>query len=78
MNVGKELVRRLKRLNEMIESDNSKWVEYFRLNKISNSNSQCLHDNCSVCDGTGIRKDGLGSCIHMISCPCPKCSPGRM
>lgn len=40
-----------------------------------NKNSKCLHDNCSQCDGTGIRKDGLGSCVHMISCPCPKCSP---
>jgi len=36
-------------------------------------NSACLHDNCSSCDGTGIRKDGLGPCVHMISCSCPKC-----
>lgn len=36
-------------------------------------NSTCLHDNCSSCDGTGIRKDGLGPCVHMISCNCPKC-----
>jgi len=35
----------------------------------------CLHDGCPSCDGTGIRKDGLGSCIHMISCSCPKCTP---
>lgn len=34
----------------------------------------CLHDQCTSCHGTGI--DGNGrSCIHMISCPCPKCSP---
>lgn len=32
----------------------------------------CLHDSCSVCNGTGIRKDGLGVCIHGLSCPCPK------
>jgi len=37
--------------------------------------SRCLHDNCSACGGTGVRKDGLGACVHMISCPCPKCSP---
>jgi hypothetical protein len=37
--------------------------------------SGCLHNNCSDCNGTGQRKDGLGHCIHMISCPCPKCSP---
>lgn len=36
---------------------------------------KCLHDSCSSCGGTGIRKDGLGMCIHMISCPCPKCTP---
>lgn len=35
--------------------------------------SSCLHDNCSSCNGTGIRKDGLGPCVHMISCSCPKC-----
>jgi hypothetical protein len=44
-------------------------------NKVWNKDSSCLHDNCSSCDGTGVRKDGLGSCIHMISCPCKKCSP---
>jgi len=82
MNVGKELVRRLKRFNKMIESDNTKtWAEYFKPKTIfsgkiyGKENSQCLHDNCSMCDGTGIRKDGLGACIHMISCSCLKCSP---
>ena len=34
----------------------------------------CLHDGCSECIGTGIKKDG-SPCIHFISCPCPKCSP---
>lgn len=37
--------------------------------------SNCMHDNCLACDGTGSRKDGLGPCVHMMSCPCPKCSP---
>ena len=37
--------------------------------------STCLHDRCSQCGGTGQRKDGLGSCVHMLSCPCPKCTP---
>ena len=36
---------------------------------------QCLHRSCSQCGGTGQRKDGLGPCIHMISCPCPICTP---
>lgn len=34
----------------------------------------CVHENCPECVGTGIKKDG-SSCVHMISCPCPKCSP---
>ena len=34
----------------------------------------CLHDRCPQCVGTGIKKDGT-RCIHMISCPCPKCNP---
>jgi len=33
----------------------------------------CLHDGCPACGGTGVRKDD-SSCVHMISCPCPKCS----
>ena len=34
----------------------------------------CLHEQCPECCGTGIKKDG-SMCVHMISCPCPKCSP---
>lgn len=34
----------------------------------------CLHDQCPECVGTGIKKDGTPR-VHMISCPCPKCSP---
>lgn len=37
----------------------------------------CMHDNCGECCGTGIKHDGSG-CVHMISCPCPKCSPRMM
>jgi hypothetical protein len=33
----------------------------------------CLHDGCSECVGTGVRRDG-SICVHNISCPCPKCS----
>jgi hypothetical protein len=33
----------------------------------------CLHDQCSNCHGTGIGI--IGPCVHMLSCPCPKCSP---
>lgn len=34
----------------------------------------CLHDGCPNCIGTGVKHDG-SACVHMISCPCPKCSP---
>ncbi len=36
--------------------------------------NHCLHDNCTVCAGTGIKKSG-DACIHHLSCSCPKCSP---
>lgn len=37
--------------------------------------SNCLHDSCPECDGTGQKKNGAGMCIHMISCSCKKCTP---
>ncbi len=37
----------------------------------------CFHDSCNECHGTGIKENGQ-LCIHMISCPCPKCRPFRM
>lgn len=38
------------------------------------SKQKCLHDACTKCKGTGVTPQGI-ACIHMISCPCPKCSP---
>ena len=35
---------------------------------------KCLHEQCPCCKGTGIKNDGT-MCVHMISCPCPKCRP---
>ena len=34
----------------------------------------CCHDNCGSCHGTGVKLDG-SRCVHMLSCPCPKCTP---
>ena len=34
----------------------------------------CAHDSCPDCVGTGVKRDGA-SCVHMMTCPCPKCSP---
>lgn len=33
----------------------------------------CLHDLCPECLGTGLSLNG-GTCVHWISCPCPKCA----
>ena len=60
-------------------SGNGKWnhIWEFTVRPVPSfkRNSDCIHDNCSSCDGTRIRKDGLGPCVHMMSCSCPKCSP---
>ncbi len=34
----------------------------------------CLHSLCTECHGNGKKKDNT-PCIHMLSCPCPKCTP---
>lgn len=34
----------------------------------------CMHDQCTECHGTGVKTNG-SPCIHMINCPCPKCTP---
>lgn len=42
--------------------------------KYGKDQQECLHDACPECEGTGTKKDGT-PCVHMISCPCPKCTP---
>ena len=37
----------------------------------------CLHAGCSQCHGSGRKKNGE-ICAHMLSCPCERCSLGRM
>ena len=39
--------------------------------------TRCLHDGCSKCVGTGVKADG-SACVHMISCPCPRCLPATI
>lgn len=34
--------------------------------------SDCMHDNCSNCKGTGQSVYG-GPCVHSLVCPCKKC-----
>ncbi len=37
---------------------------------------RCMHEMCLQCHGSGIKGNGQ-IYVHMISCPCEKCSPGR-
>lgn len=39
------------------------------------SYSDCAHENCRECHGTGIKQIGGGPCIHHLVCHCKKCSP---
>lgn len=50
--------------NKLPKGDYKKWL-----------NSQdCRHNQCPKCHGNGVDEKGM-ACIHMISCPCPRCSP---
>ena len=72
-----ELEALLDRVEELLEKVKANrqalLVELMRMDDVD-SGGFCLHDNCSICGGTGRRRDGLGMCIHSISCSCPKCS----
>lgn len=41
-------------------------------NKENYKEQECLHRQCTKCNGTG-RANGK-ICVHMISCPCPRCT----
>ena len=41
--------------------------------RYSKPSTVCLHNGCQECIGTGRKADGT-MCVHMISCPCPRCS----
>jgi len=44
---------------------------------VNNPVQECMHDRCPECHGTGKKWNGQ-MCVHMLSCPCPKCSPQFM
>ena len=46
-------------------------MHWYNSNNISVD--ECLHKNCPECHGNGIKQNGE-ICIHMISCPCPRCT----
>ena len=51
------------------------YQDYLKLlGTIQQQNDSCLHNGCSECHGTG-RKENGQMCVHMISCPCPRCTP---
>lgn len=56
------------------KTDNTSAYDHDRSTHYFKETQSCLHDGCSECDGTGVKKNG-SVCVHMISCPCPKCSP---
>ena len=74
-----KLLQQFKMMNnffEKFDKINHKQSEHLKRvysNQVKNWRP-CLHDSCSDCLGTGVKKDG-SYCIHGISCPCPKCSP---
>lgn len=46
-----------------------------KLTEVPDEDEQrCMHENCHMCGGRGTKTDGT-PCVHMISCPCPKCTP---
>lgn len=47
--------------------DKKPWI--YEPKDVREGMKDCLHENCSGC------KNGTCSGVHMISCPCPKCSP---
>jgi len=70
-----ELVKQLKRIADQQEEllKRQCYPLYLVDTSGTKESSDCMHDNCSNCRGTGQSKFG-GMCVHGMSCPCPKCS----
>ncbi len=51
-----------------------KKIQWGKVN-IEKEEIPCLHDSCSECHGSGAKDRDGSACFHMISCPCPRCSP---
>lgn len=61
-------------LNNTIDNNDDLVKKMLKKTIMSDDEKECLHDKCPICYGTGKKPDGI-PCIHMLSCPCPKCSP---
>jgi hypothetical protein len=58
--------------NNTTNNDDIVWIQN---NKGEyNKDQVCLHTQCPECNGTGQKKNGLGICVHHLSCSCPKCT----
>lgn len=67
-------VRRLLIRDDDLRRRQQEHMDKVRRRIFSNSEQACMHDQCSQCVGTGVKSDGT-LCVHMISCPCPRCRP---
>lgn len=62
----------MKHINDLTPKERERYDELIKI--LGKNELDCLHDRCTECSGSGIKKDG-GPCVHYISCPCPKCTP---
>lgn len=62
------------RIRKEMEDIDNKYKPLLPFSKLPYEEQErgCLHKGCSECHGSGRKRVG-GSCIHMISCPCPDC-----
>lgn len=66
--------RRNRRARDSYESPkNRRAIHAFKRMILRLEHSECMHENCPDCQGTGRKQDGT-MCIHYISCPCKKCT----
>lgn len=61
-------------LNRDPETEKTSWFQRVADIKEYVKQSDCLHRQCSDCEGTGTKKSGE-CCVHFISCPCQNCTP---
>ena len=70
---NKGLIPKLKNTLDKIDIPRPK--EFINISTtVLDEKDKCLHDNCPICNGTGISKITGTPCIHNLSCNCPKCS----
>jgi DnaJ-class molecular chaperone len=67
-----------KHYEEDLKERQKRHLDLVRSNREQNNPwKPCAHDECPTCHGTGVKLDG-STCVHYISCTCPKCQPLAM